>query len=91
MNSRKELPPDIASTVRRALSEDIGKGDLTAELIDPGARDTADGRAVTVASLRRRIIVAAVEVQVDRREPDDGCAAVHPPAGWSAASRIRRP
>ena len=27
------LPADIASTVRRALSEDIGSGDLTAELI----------------------------------------------------------
>ena len=30
------LPADIASTVRRALSEDIGSGDLTAELIPPG-------------------------------------------------------
>ena len=27
------LPADIASTVRRALSEDIGTGDLTAKLI----------------------------------------------------------
>ncbi len=31
--STKELPADLASCVRRALSEDIGKGDLTAELI----------------------------------------------------------
>ena len=30
------LPADIASTVRRALSEDIGSGDLTAELIPAG-------------------------------------------------------
>ena len=33
MPSPKDLPADIASCVRRALSEDIGKGDLTAELI----------------------------------------------------------
>ena len=31
--SNRELPADLSSTVRRALSEDIGKGDLTAELI----------------------------------------------------------
>ena len=31
--SNRELPPDLSSSVRRALSEDIGKGDLTAELI----------------------------------------------------------
>ncbi|MFQ5661015.1 MAG: carboxylating nicotinate-nucleotide diphosphorylase [Gammaproteobacteria bacterium] len=36
MNPPKTLPADIASTVRRALSEDIGTGDLTAELIPAG-------------------------------------------------------
>ena len=35
------LPADIASTVRRALNEDIGSGDLTAELIPPEKRDDA--------------------------------------------------
>ena len=32
-----DLPADIASTVRRCLSEDIGKGDLTANLISADA------------------------------------------------------
>src|SRR5262245_59054766 len=36
-----QLPPDIEETVRRALSEDIGTGDLTAGLIDAGARANA--------------------------------------------------
>ena len=31
--TQKELPADISSTVRRALSEDIGTGDITAELL----------------------------------------------------------
>jgi len=31
-----ELPADLASTVRRALSEDIGSGDITAELLPAG-------------------------------------------------------
>ena len=35
------LPADIASTVRRALSEDIGSGDLTAELIPADKTDNA--------------------------------------------------
>lgn len=30
-----QLPADIASTVRRALNEDIGTGDITAELLPP--------------------------------------------------------
>lgn len=30
-------PPDLAVTVRRALDEDLGSGDLTAELIPPAA------------------------------------------------------
>ena len=33
MKSDKVLPADIASSVRRALSEDLGKGDLTASLV----------------------------------------------------------
>lgn len=35
------LPADITSTVRRALSEDIGNGDLTAELIPADKTDNA--------------------------------------------------
>ena len=38
------LPADIASTVRRALSEDIGNGDLTADLIPAG--ETAQARVI---------------------------------------------
>ena len=38
----KDLPADIASCVRRALSEDIGKGDLTAELISAEASSKAE-------------------------------------------------
>ena len=33
MNSTLTVPPDVADTVRRALAEDIGGGDLTARLI----------------------------------------------------------
>lgn len=33
MPARVELPADIASTVRRALSEDIGAGDITGQLL----------------------------------------------------------
>jgi nicotinate-nucleotide pyrophosphorylase (carboxylating) len=33
MTDRPQLPADIASTVRRALSEDVGTGDLTVELL----------------------------------------------------------
>lgn len=35
------LPSDLSSCVRRALSEDIGTGDLTAELLPPDATSTA--------------------------------------------------
>ncbi len=42
MHDRKDLPADIASCVRRALSEDIGKGDLTAELVSAGASARAE-------------------------------------------------
>lgn len=36
-----EIPADVASCVRRALSEDIGSGDLTAELLPADARARA--------------------------------------------------
>ena len=35
------LPADIASTVRRALNEDLGTGDLTAKLLPEGSTSTA--------------------------------------------------
>lgn len=35
------LPADIATTISNALREDIGSGDITAELIDPQAQATA--------------------------------------------------
>lgn len=35
------LPADIASTVRRALNEDLGTGDLTAKLVPQGAASAA--------------------------------------------------
>ncbi len=35
------LPPDIKKTVKAALKEDIGKGDVTASLIPPDARASA--------------------------------------------------
>jgi nicotinate-nucleotide pyrophosphorylase (carboxylating) len=41
MRSAPALPPDIASTVRRALSEDVGPGDLTAELLPTESRSSA--------------------------------------------------
>lgn len=44
MNKQK-LPGDIADTVRRALAEDIGSGDLTAMLI--GADTRARGRVIS--------------------------------------------
>lgn len=42
MNADKVLPADIASSVRRALSEDIGVGDLTASLVPEGAQSSAE-------------------------------------------------
>ncbi len=39
--TQKELPADISSTVRRALSEDIGTGDITAELLPDNLNVTA--------------------------------------------------
>ncbi|NKB37831.1 MAG: carboxylating nicotinate-nucleotide diphosphorylase [Gammaproteobacteria bacterium] len=40
--STHELPADLASCVRRALSEDIGKGDLTAALIPTATQARAE-------------------------------------------------
>jgi nicotinate-nucleotide pyrophosphorylase (carboxylating) len=40
----QHLPDDIAATVSTALAEDVGGGDLTAALVEPGAR--ADARVV---------------------------------------------
>jgi nicotinate-nucleotide pyrophosphorylase (carboxylating) len=42
MHYPKDLPADLASCVRRALSEDIGSGDLTAELIPADASSRAE-------------------------------------------------
>ncbi len=42
MSSSLTLPPDIADTVRRALAEDVGGGDLTARLIPAHARASAE-------------------------------------------------
>jgi len=36
------VPEDIGSVVRNALAEDIGAGDVTAQLIDPGSSAVAD-------------------------------------------------
>jgi nicotinate-nucleotide pyrophosphorylase (carboxylating) len=41
MRPAPALPPDIASTVRRALSEDVGPGDLSAELLPAEQRSAA--------------------------------------------------
>ena len=40
--ARPELPADISSAVRRALSEDIGTGDLSAELLPPDLASNAE-------------------------------------------------
>ena len=39
--SLTELPADISSTIRRALSEDIGTGDITADLLPDSLKVTA--------------------------------------------------
>lgn len=36
------LPSDISETVRRALAEDVGSGDLTANLVPPGTQAQAE-------------------------------------------------
>jgi nicotinate-nucleotide pyrophosphorylase (carboxylating) len=33
--NKPQLPSDLAETVKRALAEDVGSGDITAQLIDP--------------------------------------------------------
>ncbi len=45
------LPDDIADTVRRALAEDVGSGDLTAALLPE------DGRAAAVVISRERAVL----------------------------------
>lgn len=42
LNSSLTLPPDITATVRRALAEDVGDGDLTARLIPEATRASAE-------------------------------------------------
>ena len=42
MQAQAELPADISSAVRRALSEDIGTGDLSAELLPPNQTSNAE-------------------------------------------------
>ncbi len=39
--SKINLPDDLSSSVQRALQEDIGTGDITASLIDPGIEASA--------------------------------------------------
>ncbi|MGD8482126.1 MAG: carboxylating nicotinate-nucleotide diphosphorylase [Gammaproteobacteria bacterium] len=41
INTKPEPPADIDLTVRRALEEDVGAGDITASLVPPGATATA--------------------------------------------------
>ncbi|KPK54282.1 MAG: nicotinate-nucleotide pyrophosphorylase, partial [Gammaproteobacteria bacterium SG8_31] len=41
INTKPEPPADIDLTVRRALEEDVGDGDITASLVPPGATATA--------------------------------------------------
>ena len=49
MNKDRSLPPDLSSTVANALREDIGDGDLTAQLIAASA--TMDARVITRESM----------------------------------------
>jgi nicotinate-nucleotide pyrophosphorylase (carboxylating) len=42
VQAQAELPADISSAVRRALSEDIGTGDLSAELLPPNQISSAE-------------------------------------------------
>lgn len=43
--NKPKLPADLSDTVRRALNEDVGSGDLTAQLI--GAETTARGHVIS--------------------------------------------
>lgn len=39
--NKPQLPSDLAETVKRALAEDVGSGDITAQLIDPNTSTDA--------------------------------------------------
>jgi nicotinate-nucleotide pyrophosphorylase (carboxylating) len=60
------LPDDVAATVRRALEEDIGDGDLTASLLDPAAR------------ARARVVVREQDVLAGRPWFDEVFAQIDP-------------
>ena len=49
--TKHALPADIASTVRRALNEDLGTGDLTARLLPEDATGAAEVVSHEVAVL----------------------------------------
>ena len=55
-----ELPADLADCVARALAEDVGRGDLTAPLVPPGARGRARAISRESAVLCGRAWVEAV-------------------------------
>ena len=38
-----ELPPDVDETIRRALQEDVGAGDVTTESVVPGDLESTGG------------------------------------------------
>ena len=54
MAQQIHLPPDLSSCVRRALSEDIGTGDLTAELLP------SDGTATAVIISREQAVICGI-------------------------------
>jgi len=49
-----DIPADVASCVRRALNEDIGSGDLTAELLP------AEGRARAAVNCRQEAVLCGI-------------------------------
>jgi nicotinate-nucleotide pyrophosphorylase (carboxylating) len=60
-------PSDIAESVDRALAEDLGTGDVTAQLIDPQAKDRAEVRCKEQAVLCGRAWFDEVFRQVEPR------------------------
>jgi len=54
MTHQIHLPSDLSSCVRRALSEDIGTGDLTAELLPP------DGTATAMIISREQAVICGI-------------------------------
>jgi nicotinate-nucleotide pyrophosphorylase (carboxylating) len=62
-----QLPPDIASVVSRAIAEDLGSGDLTAELIDSSTRARARVVAREPATLCGRAWFDETFRQLDQR------------------------